>query len=844
MKTKRRTDWLLSLFMVFLLLMGTSKMEVYAAEYTVDFGTGSWTVGNTTVTTDKSGQQTLSDSDVISLTNFDAETMEVKLGAEDGFSTTLTVTNNETSLSAKNCDGLPNGTLTFSVAAKSADGGGGSATYTVDFGIGSWTVGNTTVTTDKNGQQTLLDSDVISLTNFDAETMEVRLTGNESGFTTTLTVTGNQTSLSAKNCDGLPNETMTFSVAAKSAGEGEGEGNSGDLQNPIEINVNITSGTEYLDFNGVNIRIDGTDVQNGSVTVEQAENHVISVLPQFGYAISTEINGNSVSGTEVEGWMNYTVSHADAYNIAISVSGNSVYTVVWDYVGDFGDDALVSNGTVRITSAVMPDGSNGIGIMNDQTSEGGHVVIEPGSTVTVEIKPAYGYQFVKGSLNGVEISAGEDVSIFTFVMAEANLHLSALFTEAEDIINTDSTQVQAGSIAGGANVVDSGNLKLEIGDLSQSEIDAVDDEMKQTAGDDEIQLYLDLDLYSVVNKGTQDAAWENQLTDLNGDLSVTLELSDELKGTDGTFYVIREHEEADGSKTYNKIQATYNKAAGTVTFTTNKFSTYALVLESEADFSDVTDPVNNACNADLSELTDDLINKLLTDAEKTRLENGEEVKVWLEATDISASVSQTDKDLIDSKKGNATIGMYLDIDLLKQIGSDNPVNITETDGAVTITLNVPSSLINSNSSVTRTYQLIRVHDGVATVIPCTYNATNQTISCESDQFSTYALAYVDQQNNSGGGNTGGGGTGNTGGGNTSGGGTGNTGDGNTGDGGTGNTNSGSSTDGSNNNVKDEVPKTGDASNTYVWFIFALVSGIGALYFGKKGLVLKGKLNET
>ena len=76
--------------------------------------------------------------------------------------------------------------------------------------------------------------------------------------------------------------------------------------------------------------------------------------------------------------------------------------------------------------------------------------------------------------------------------------------------------------------------------------------------------------------------------------------------------------------------------------------------------------------------------------------------------------------------------------------------------------------------------MIRVHNGVATVIPCTYNAANQTISCETDQFSTYALAYVDQA---------------------------------------------------------ESPKTGDASNAYIWFILAL-SGIGALYFGKKGLVLK------
>ncbi|MBQ3543620.1 MAG: LPXTG cell wall anchor domain-containing protein, partial [Lachnospiraceae bacterium] len=129
------------------------------------------------------------------------------------------------------------------------------------------------------------------------------------------------------------------------------------------------------------------------------------------------------------------------------------------------------------------------------------------------------------------------------------------------------------------------------------------------------------------------------------------------------------------------------------------------------------------------------------------------------------------------------------------------------------------SLINLNSSVTRTYQMMRVHNEVATDIPCAYNAAKRTISFETNQFSTYALAYVDQQNNSGGGNTGGG---NPDGGNAGG----------------GNTGGGSAGDGSNDNVKDVVPKTGDASNAYVWFMLALVSGIGALYFGKKGLVLK------
>lgn len=459
-------------------------------------------------------------------------------------------------------------------------------TYSVDFSGGSWTVGGVSVSADKSGTQTLSETDTITLTSFDPDTMEVKLAAAD-GFNTTLIVTNGETSLSARNgSGGLPNAALTFSVVAKSSDGGSGSGSGGgSFVNPKTISVNIIDGSNYLDTFGDYLKVDGFAVNNGSVTVEQAATHIISILPQFGYSITVEINGTAVNGTENEGWMTYTVNEADTYNIAVSVAGNNVHTVVWDYTGEFGSDALVSNGTVKIISAVLPDGSDGIGEINTQNDEGGHVVIEPGSIVTVEIKPDYGYQFLAGSLNGETITAGTEIGEFTFIMPSTSLHLSALFTATEDIINTDSTKVVSGSVANGADVVDSGNLKLEIGDLSQTEIDAVDEKMKQVAGDDEIQLYLDMNLYSVVNKGTQNDAWENQLTDLDSDLSVTMTLSEELRGTDGTFYVIREHEEADGSKTYTKIQATYDKDAGTITFATNKFSTYALAYVAQQNTS-------------------------------------------------------------------------------------------------------------------------------------------------------------------------------------------------------------------------------------------------------------------
>ena len=131
MKTKRGIACLFGLLVFFSPIMGTSEMQVYAAEldaagtYTVDFGEGSWTVGDVNVTTDKRGEQVLAENDSITLLAFNADTMEVKLSLGDELITTLTVTDKATSLSAKKCEeSLPSGTLTFSVVAKSSDDGG------------------------------------------------------------------------------------------------------------------------------------------------------------------------------------------------------------------------------------------------------------------------------------------------------------------------------------------------------------------------------------------------------------------------------------------------------------------------------------------------------------------------------------------------------------------------------------------------------------------------------------------------------------------------------------------------------------------------------------------------
>ena len=96
-----------------------------AGKYIVWFGEGSWKIGDVTVTADKTNGQYLTETDIITLTNFDPDTMEVRVEAENGFRTTLFVNNGKTSISAhsQTIDSVPKD-IAFSVVAKEASPGG------------------------------------------------------------------------------------------------------------------------------------------------------------------------------------------------------------------------------------------------------------------------------------------------------------------------------------------------------------------------------------------------------------------------------------------------------------------------------------------------------------------------------------------------------------------------------------------------------------------------------------------------------------------------------------------------------------------------------------------------
>jgi len=444
----------------------------------------------------------------------------------------------------------------------------------------------------------------------------------------------------------------------------------------------------------------------------------------------------------------------------------------------------------------------------------------PEVVVEFELMPAKGYQIASipsGAMDD-QISEGNDI-ITAFVPQEAsatyrytfdgsrNIHYVPTFSEGTNTAEvTGGSSVTSADVATGNNNI-AGNLGLSVAEMTES--NASSTIKTAVAGADAV--YLDIDLNQIISKGANRGNWETSLTELDSDVTISLDYAE--YNSNDTYYIIREH-----NGECERLEALYNPTTGKLEFTTDKFSTYAIVCEGSNGNFDVVNPPGNDLTAGLDNTESELIERILTNEDKTEM-GSVDVEVYLKVDVISASVSEADKNLIDGVKGDATVGIYLNIDLFKKVGS-NETRIKETNGAITISLELPSSLINTNPAITRTYKVVRIHDGEATVIPATF--ANGKITFATDEFSTYAIIYTDTQN-----------TGGTSSGSTS------TGSTSTGSAGTADSNQATvSAVKATGKVKDAVPKTGDESNVFMWFMLALVSGMGAIYFGKKSFLSK------
>ncbi len=347
-----------------------------------------------------------------------------------------------------------------------------------------------------------------------------------------------------------------------------------------------TSGTALQYYNETPLEGEGMTVESGaghSLIVESdiATANVLNVIVSGGGTIDLSYISAlgtftpkashwpwvDMTGTEEENPLPTTVTceeGTDATNkyVMTSTEGNfllestagTLYQLGWNIPG--AEDSIVTNGTVRVIAA------NGFRFTSDDYTD---YSIEAGSTVTIELLPDYGYQYVSGGLNGNQTVPDDGKASYTFTMPNNHLHLSAIFVRMSDIVDIETTKIERASLTVPETEIN-GNAEFLIGDATN--IDEASFESQ--AGDFEIDTYLDLSLNEVIYKGTTEDVWRTNITELDESTTVTLTLSDDLKGH-AEYMILRDHE-----GTVEEIEGVYDANTGTLTFDTDAYSTYAL----------------------------------------------------------------------------------------------------------------------------------------------------------------------------------------------------------------------------------------------------------------------------
>lgn len=205
-----------------------------------------------------------------------------------------------------------------------------------------------------------------------------------------------------------------------------------------------------------------------------------------------------------------------------------------------------------------------------------------GSVVVVEAIPRAGYQFVDGNLQivgedgeTIPLSALVERGFYSFEMPNHDVEVQLEFAEFSNgalVLDDAVASAALGDLPEGT--IEEGTARLTVyGDDEVPE--GIANEFEDEAGDLEIGQYLEIGLDEVVLKGTGNLAdaWAQPIHDLQGPTTVTLTLDPALLGNDD-YTVLRAH-----NSEVTALATEYDADAGTVTFATDGFSTYAIAYK-------------------------------------------------------------------------------------------------------------------------------------------------------------------------------------------------------------------------------------------------------------------------
>jgi hypothetical protein len=609
-----------------------------------------------------------------------------------------------------------------------------------------------------------LGSVKFKLENFDPDKMQIRVYSND-GFQTYLTVNQNETSLAEREGEGGFPDSITL-VVEKKGSQGQ-PGQSTD--NRIRLQLEGDACNSFADMVSKDIQIYVS--KDGGSSFSQLTGLDTNSTKEYVFEADITSIQFYVSCDETKYSLQFPGKSADEGKseqtaIALNAAGtqhiqidHSVRTITWAYDRQtYGEDAYLEHGKAQVVAVEGVYDLYSIPFANNPGDEkGGHIAVEAGKQVTVRLTPDYGYQLKGVSLNGgVTLAPQAEVSTFTFTMPDTNVHFKGIFTQTQDEINTTGTKVSSASVENGANAAPSGNLRLTVEDSDANTTNALA-QVENAVSAEAVNLTLD----QIVSKG-DGTNWENPVTQFDQPVKMKLQVAD--YDTAAGYEVVREH---NGNLTKLTTSVSEN---GTLTFETNQFSTYFIVktakkadngnakTEKSSNTSSTTassaaGSTDNAITAqsvsgegvpviNIASAADQLLNLAkLSEDENKAVKAGNKTQFVLSASGMTPTKEEIA--LIQSVLGNNVIGQYLNLNLTLKISGRADRQITDLSAPMYIAITIPQNLVNHDSSIERTYRIVRIHDGVATLIDGTYDAATNQFTFATDGFSTYALVYED-----------------------------------------------------------------------------------------------------
>ena len=144
----------------------------------------------------------------------------------------------------------------------------------------------------------------------------------------------------------------------------------------------------------------------------------------------------------------------------------------------------------------------------------------------------------------------------------------------------------------------------------------------------------------------------------------------------------------------------------------------------------------------VSSLEHEVVEKHISDEERAAIESGSNMEIILIVTSLSINedVSDEDRYLTETFLNNSTYeaGEYLDVSVIKLLNGVQVGKITRLNAPITITFDIPEALRKEN----RSFAMVRIHSGSADLL-YDLDSDPDTITIQSDKFSTYVIVYRD-----------------------------------------------------------------------------------------------------